>query len=358
MIVSIFNRTAVDHDSFDESNTLCSAIINERNDLVISGVEVNTYALEPLTDTPVWMTVTNAGTKRVEGFTVSMYDDQDNLVSQEVFDEPLKMGESLPIDLNLTMPETIELATYRLEVTVDGQEDVFPENNQKSFTVGEPHLVVEAVSEPTASENIVVLTVTNLGYGLQGGSLVLLNEDGETEEVLVEQFDAISHDGEYSCAVAFNDYYFEGEPGMSFRFGVIPEGETEVSYAVSLFVDKIQQNDDADIVIEDNNLIPSEDDVSLLDATSKTVSGTVRNDSETDVENAVLCAVAYDSRGLYLDTYTESISLPCEETYPFTATFLTELDIASVRVMLLDQTTMEPLVTVTDITLVYDVTTN
>jgi len=359
MIVSIFNQTAVDHDNFEETNNLCSAIINERHDLFLSNVDVNTYALEPLAETPVWMTVTNAGTQRIDGFTVTLYDDNEDLVCQQIMDKPLKMGESVQVELIITMPEVIELSTYRLAVEEAGQEDVFPDNNEHSFTVGEPHLVLNATYEPSNAENIVVLTVTNLGYGLQGGSLVLLGENDEVEEVLVEQFEALEHAGEYSCAVAFNDYYFDNEPSKTFRFGIIPEDETTLSYETSLFVDKVVPAESADIVIDDSSLLDAADeDVSLQEVAGKFVSGTVRNDSDVDVENAVLCAVAYDERGLYLDTYTEVISLSSEETYSFIATFSTESDISTVRVMLLDQTTMEPLVAVSDITLAYDVTSN
>ena len=357
-IVSIFNRTALNEATFAESNSLCSAIINDRHDLVISDVDVNTYRLEPLADTPVMLTVTNSGTSRVESFTATLYDSNDNVVCTKNVVHPLRMGESVVVDMNITMGETVEQATYRLAVTVDGLEDDHPENNEHSFLVGEPLLVLEAESTPTEDENIVVLTVTNDGYGELGGSLVLLDDSGKITNVLVEEFAPISHDGKYTCAVLFSEEYFGDESSAVFRFGAIPTGSAAVCCETALYVDKASRAESASITIEDSNLEGAGEDAALMEATEKTVAGIVTNDTEFDLMYAVLCASAYDVNGVWLDSYTETINLPSEEEYAFTAVFLTEADIESVTITILDKETMEPLIAAQHITLTYDVISN
>lgn len=92
-----------------------------------------------------------------------------------------------------------------------------------------------------------------------------------------------------------------------------------------------------------------------MEVTEKSVSGTVRNDTENDLSDVVLCASAYDVNGVWLDSYTETISILSEESYNFTAVFLTDPDIESVSVTLLDSETMEPLISAERITLTYDI---
>ena len=360
-IISIFNRTAVNNTTFTESNSLCSAVINQREDLIIGGVDVNTFQLEPNTETSVLLTVTNGGTQRIPNFTVAMYDDNDVLISEQTVETPLRMGESTVVDLDLMMGDTIELATYRLEVhrkQEDGSivEDVFPSNNVHFFTVGQPHLLLEAQSEPSEDENIVSLTVSNAGYGEQGGQLVLLDESGEVAEILVEQFAPLDHNSRYSCAVVLSDYHFDGETSKVFSFGVIAEGESAVCSEASIFVDQVGAAETVDFLVEDSDLTgPEGEDLALMDAEERYVTATIRNDTVNDLENVVLTVAAYDFRGIYLDTYSETISLLSEESYKFTATFLTEWDIYDVRIMLLDPETMEPLVEAGSLMLEYDI---
>ena len=353
-IISIFNRTAIDPNTYAESNSLCSAIINQRTDLTVSDVYVDTYKLEPLADAPVTLTVTNNGTSRVDGFTVCLYDSEDNLLSTVTSPTALRMGQSATVNLSVTMGETIRQATYRLEVTADGAEDDHPENNEYLFDVGVPHLVMEAENQSTETEDIVVLTVTNAGYGELGGSIVLLDDSGAVTDVVVEEFAPVDHDSEYTCAILFSEEYFAGEPNAVFRFGIIPTGANQVEYETSIYVDKVRPADSADLIIDSSELEGPDGDAVLMDAVERNITGTVRNDTAEDLVNAVLIASAYDTDGIWLDSYTETVTLPSEESLTFTATFLTEGDIESVTVTLLDGETMEPLINAVQLTVSYD----
>ncbi len=287
-----------------------------------------------------------------------LYDSYDNVLCTKTVMQPLRMGESVVVDMNITMGETVEQATYRLSVTADGMEDDHPENNEHLFLIGEPLLVLEAESTPTEDENIVVLTVTNDGYGELGGSLVLLDENGSITDILVEEFSPIVHDGKYSCAVLFSEEYFGIESSAVFRFGVIPSDSDTVCCETSLYVDKAAHADSAAIAITDSSLDDADGDVALMETAQKSVIGTVTNDTAYDLTDAVLCASAYDVNGVWLDSYTEIINLPSEEEYAFTAVFLTEANIETVIITVLDSQTMEPLMDAEQIILTQDVISN
>ncbi len=360
MIVSIFNQTEVTAEEMNETNNLCSAIIGERHDVSISNAFFTDFELEAGATKPLTVDVKNNGTLRISNFTITVYNG-DSVVAQKTVNQTLKTGETANVTLEITMPEILEKTTYTIEIEETGYDDAYVADNSQEITIGRAALMVTAESSPTDTENIVVVTVENNGYAPSGGMIALFDDQNQVKEVLVENFDPIAHGESYTCAVKLNEEYFDGASGMAFNIGVVPSEEQDIDAynIVALYVENINHDNLADIDVNEVNIVETADseDISLMEETTKTITGKVQNESETDISNAKVCVLAYDDRGIYQGmTYLDTVSLVAGEEFEFTAEFENMENISIIKIVLVNNDNLEPLTSAVEIRLFDDLT--
>ncbi|MBE6679274.1 MAG: hypothetical protein E7598_01985 [Ruminococcaceae bacterium] len=350
-IVSIFNQTEL--NATTDINNLCTAIIGERHDMAVTEALFDDYNLVPGEEKALTVTVTNNGTIRTSSVKVTVYDG-DTVVDEKVIEKAIKPGYSETIETTVLLPAEISRNTYRVEVEEPDCDDAYYVNNKAEITIGRAVLHMSAESSPTATENIVVLNVTNEGYEPSGGKIVLLDENGAVIDTLIEQFDPIDHGETFSCAIIMEDSYFNDELGRSFDFAVIADAEQDTTAynSAGIYVKNIAATNTPQLEVGDVGLFDEVDsDAALFETTVKTVSATVKNESETDIENGQVLVSIYDRNGLYVDTYSETVSLAAGETASVTAEFVTDREIVLAKIVLVDGATMLSYTGVTEIRL-------
>lgn len=359
MIVSIFNQVQITDEEMNETNNLCSAVIGERHDVSISNASFKDFELEPGATKPLTVDVKNNGTLRISEFTINVYNGEE-VVSQQTVEKVLKTGETTSVELEITLPEVLEKTTYVVEIEEIGYDDAYYADNSKEVVVGRAALVVTAESTPTDTENIVVVTVENSGYEPAGGMIALFDDQNQVKEVLIENFDPIDHGEYYTCAIKLSDEYFEGASGKTFSIGVVPSAEQDIdAYNIdTVYVDNINHDNLPDIEVSGIDLVESAGEVSLMEEpAAKSITGKVKNESEEDIENAEICVVTYDDRGVYLGmTYLDTVSLAAGEEAEFTATFDSMENISIIKVMLINGDGFEPLSSAVEIRIHDDLT--
>ena len=360
MIVSIFNQTEVTSEEMNETNNLCSAVIGERHDIAISNASFTDFELEAGVTKPLTVDVRNNGTVRISNFTITVYNGE-TIVAQQTVNQILKTGESTTVELEITLPEILEKTTYTIEIEETGYDDAYVADNSQEITIGRAALMVTAESSPTDTENIVVVTVENKGYAPSGGMVALFDDQNQVKEVLVENFDPIANGESYTCAVQLSEDYFDGASGATFNIGVVPTEEQDIDAynIVTLYVDNINHDNLPDINVNEVNVVETIDNegVSLMEDTTKTITGKVKNESESDISNAKVCVLTYDDRGIYLGmTYLDTVSLVAGEEFEFTVEFENMENISIIKIVLLNNENLEPLSTAVEIRLYDDLT--
>lgn len=358
MIVSIFNQTEITDEEMNETNNLCSAIIGERHDVSIANASFTDFELVAGAVKPLTVDVKNNGTVRISSFSIIVYNGE-NIVSEQMVNKILKPGETTNIELDITMPEVIEKTTYDIEIEEMGYDDAYVADNKESITIGRAALKVTAESSPTETENIVVVTVENCGYEASGGMVALFDDQGEVKEVLVENFDPINNGESYVCAIQLSDDCFDGEPGKAFNIGVVANEEQDIDAynIVTIYVENVNHDNLPDIEVSDVNIVETSnsEEISLMENTAKTITGSVQNESDTDIENAKICVLTYDNRGIYLGmSYLDTVSLAAGEDVSFTAEFESMENVAIIKIVLINSDNLEPLSSAVEIRLLDD----
>lgn len=360
IVVSIFNQTEVSTEDLFEKNNLCCAIVGERYDLVLEDVIFDDIDLEPLESYPMTIKVKNNGTVRTSGVKVSIYAD-DELVEEKTVTTSIRPGETINVDTTITMPEEVIVSSYVIMVEQEESNDADISNNRHEMTVGKALFTIDADNDIIDDKNLLYVKVTNTGYEISSGSIVLYDENYNVEKVLYDNIDELGHGESFTCTVEFSADDFDGEMYKSFCVGVIPTAEqfTDEYNTTTILVKNASVPEEAQVDVNTVNLTETEDEISLMGEFKKNVSGQISNESENDISNAKICVVAYDGRGIYLDTQIVEKSIGAGEAADFSVEFDTDVEIHTIKIMLLDGNDMSILSDYIEIMLVdteYDAT--
>lgn len=345
-IVSVFNNTVVSEDTWLETNDLCTAIIGERHDIKVTNVHLSDINLVPGEDKEIFVDVQNNGTVRTSKLQLTIFDG-DEIVSEQTIDKVIKSGDTETIETTITLPSVITKNTYRIAVEEVDIQDTRITDNYFEYTIGKSSLNIEAVASPTEDENIVVITVTNKGYEPSSGSIVLYDNAGNILETLLENFEELENGESVDCAFVVGDEYFNDKASTVLAIGVIPNVEQDTnSYCqTSVIVNQMPNKTTSNVKVEEVNLGEnSTDEVALLEDSKQSISGMVANNTDVDITEGTLHVIAYDSRGIYLDTYSQDVSVEAKSEIDFTAVFENDLSIEKVKIMLVKKGTIIPLV--------------
>jgi len=356
MIVSVFNQTAVDTDTWVETNNLCTAVIGERHDLIVSHVEFADINLVAGEEKDLLIEVTNNGTVRTTKLQLTIYDD-DEIVSEKTLDTTIKSGDTATLETTIKLPDEIVANTYKVCVEEIDVQDTRISDNYYDFAMGKASLNISAVASPTEDENIVVITVENKGFEKSSGSIVLYDDKGNIVTSLLDNFEPIGHGESVDCALSIGDEYFSDASSIALVVGVIPsvEQDSNAYCTTSVMVNQLASNTDTNVHVESVNLEDATvDGLSLLESSEKSITATVYNDTDEDINEGMLYAVAYDSRGIYLDTYSQSVTIGCKESIEFTATFNSEYPIQRIKIMIMKNGTLIPIIDTTVVELIED----
>lgn len=354
MIVSIFNKTDVNKETLFEKNDLCCAVIGERYDLMIGNVVFEDCNLEAGAEYPLTIEVKNNGTRRIKSFNLAIRS-QGVAIDEKTVEASIKPGETYTVETSIVMPEEIEPTIYTIEIDDPEIADADISNNTYDLNIGRANMFIEVATSEEDSQNMLYVTVVNKGYTASSGSIVLYNENFEIVKTLIDSIDEIGYYETYNCTIALDNEVFNGEMYKSFFIGVVPTAEQYMSdyNATSVYLKNAKPAENAQVEVSDADLVSGKDDVGLMDAYQKTVVGSIRNEQEYVLENAKIVGVAFDSNGICLSTQFLDATLDIGESADFSFTFETEAAIHSVKVYIMNPTTMEILSDFTEIS-VYD----
>ena len=337
MIVSIFNQTEVNATDMFEKNNLCCAIIGERYDLVLEDVIFDDIDLKPLESYPMTIKVKNNGTVRTSGVRVSIYAD-DELVEEKTVTTSIRPGETINVDTTITMPSEVIVSNYVIMVEQEESNDADVSNNRHEMTIGKALFTIDAEHDIIDDKNLLYVKVTNTGYEISSGSIVLYDENYNIDKILYDNIDELGYGESFTCTVEFTSDDFDGEMYKTFCVGVIPTAEqsTDEYNTTTVLAKNATVPEEAQVDVNTVNLTETEDEISLMGEFKKNVSGQISNESENDISNAKICVVAYDGRGIYLDTQIVEKSISAGEAADFSVEFDTDVEIHTIKIMLLD----------------------
>lgn len=344
-IVTVFNQTSVDLEGDDlrEHNRLCSAVVNQRNDIVVENVSFTDIDLEPAQAYPLTLEVRNNGTMRCESLELSVYHHSE-LLQRETVSEVIRPGETVTLETTITTPDPMERTDYEI-VVEQAQGDAAPNNNRFTLALGRSALALTAEQWVMDGENLVHLRVENRGYDPAGGALVLYDSDFNVLEPLLEGFEPLGHGEALDVDVLIDPELFEGELYRAFWLGVETEDEQSVDSfnRIPVGIRRAEEYTEASVALALPEQDAADQDAAALMDAEQTFSGTVANYMESDIQNGLLCVMAYDYQGAYLDSYMETVSLATGEKKLFTASFPAEYEIWQLKAVILDGRTMRPL---------------
>lgn len=359
MIVSVFNQTDITLEDLFEKTNFCCAVVDERYDLVIEDVIFDDIDLEPLGEYPVTVNVRNNGTVRLENVILTV-EDANGVIADKTFETAIRPGETVSIETTVTMPETVVYGSYTVTVSHEyDSSDSDISDNISTFDAGKALLKLEADHAVIDESNLIYINVINTGYAPTNGSIVLYDDDGEIDKVLYDNIGVLENGGTFACTVELSPDEFDGAMYKNFRIGVIADEEqsTDVFNSKSFLIKNSVVPEEAKLEVNTVDLYEDVSEVSLMGEFEKTVSGSIENVTEEDIINAKLCVIAYDMRGIYIDTWVSDAEVAVGDSLEFVAEFDTNVEISSINVMLIDSDNMQILADNMEITMV-DVSEN
>jgi hypothetical protein len=349
MIVSVFNQTQVMGENLLETNNLCASVIGERKDLTITQVLFDDVNIRPGEQNPVLIEVRNSGTVKAQTIKLTILDENDALIEEKTFERNIRPGDITQIETTIAVPETLVMTAFKINVSQeDNSFDVNYNDNNYDLIIGRPALDVSAINYQTDENTKIVVAVRNNGFDKAGGSIVLYKEDGSIDSMLLENFEPLEHGDSIDCIFDVTGNYFEKELYKTFNFGVITTANqyTDAYNTVSILV-RNSEKTEAKIEVNEiklaNEINANEANLFSEGEITKYINGTIRNESDTDVENAIIYFAAYGYDGKLIEFGFQTANVVSDEEIPFEKTFATEIPIYKVKVFLIEPTSLKPL---------------
>ena len=166
-------------DFENPSDNLCWMKVGTVHDLSLDGTTFELKDAMPGTTLPVTLKIRNAGSESVSriGYKVTMQsaDQTEKVLVEEEKDVTITAGETVPVVVNVPIPENISSRKLKLQIweMKDGAvvDEVSDNNNFSEITVGLTDLEVSAKLYTTAAKNSLVVTVKNNSQVPAAGSL-------------------------------------------------------------------------------------------------------------------------------------------------------------------------------------------
>lgn len=350
-IVGVFNQISIDEE-INETNTLCTVTIGERHDLKVLSIDYDETALAP-GENSVKVEIQNNGNTRVSNVIVKIYDEFEELVVEETATVNLRIGATTTIDTKVVIPEEIKKTTFKVCVEEVDVLDEKTSDNFEFFSIGLPLLKTELSSYVSGEETVITATVTNTGYDEAAGSIAVYNEDGSLYQIVCDDIDTLASGEIYTYSFVLDAGYFENDMYKSVIVGIIPNVEqyTDAYNKASIYLKNPKEYGEIspDVVMNDIDDNITDDELQLFGTEEVELTSLIANTTEEDIEDAQVCVVAYDERGIFVDIiYVEDVSLATGETHEFSFVY-DESVVYTVKIMLLDKTTLIP---ISDVTIV------
>lgn len=350
-IVGVFNQISIDEE-INETNTLCTVTIGERHDLKVLSIDYDETTLAP-GENSVKVEIQNNGNTRVSNVMVRIYDEFEELVVEETATVNLRIGAITTIDTKVVIPEEIKKTTFKVCVEEVDVLDEKTSDNFEFFSIGLPLLKTELSSYVSGEETVITATVTNTGYDEAAGSIAVYNEDGSLYQIVCDDIDTLASGEIYTYSFVLDAGYFENDMYKSVIVGIIPNVEqyTDAYNKASIYLKNPKEYGEIspDVVMNDIDDNITDDELQLFGTEEVELTSLIANTTEEDIEDAQVCVVAYDERGIFVDIiYVEDVSLATGETHEFSFVY-DESVVYTVKIMLLDKTTLIP---ISDVTIV------
>lgn len=180
-VLGMSTVASISEDAVEDTKNLVWSVVTPVNNLRLEEVEYDAEAAAG-DDVTVTLTVTNAGTRTVNGFTVTVDDEE----KAEVKD-PLTPGDSTDVEISLSCPNG--LTTYQLMVTNSSCEDYYPDDNTEEIKLGYADVAVAMEYHQIGTQKALLAVVTNEGVETASGGVVIYDANGKA--VAESAFDSL-----------------------------------------------------------------------------------------------------------------------------------------------------------------------
>ena len=176
-------------------SALCALLRSTFSDLSVDKVDYDFTQLQPGSQLPLDVTVTNHGNSTVNSVTIGVYTKDGTLVNTQDVETTLLSGTAQVLAASFQVPEDMSTTEYQVIVSVPDTTDVNEADNAAAFSIGYTELSLTTDQLITAQGTKLQICVTNEGLIPTGGILDLYHY-GESQEpvlsLIVEELQPLS----------------------------------------------------------------------------------------------------------------------------------------------------------------------
>ena len=177
MIVA-FNCGMVENDEITQTD-LYTVSVNPSYDLEILDSHFDEKSMK------AYATIKNNGEITINDYKIILNDDN-NVNSEKIINEPLKAGETAEVEIVYNKPENMTKKSINLEVALLDGEEYNKENNVKEFEIGHADIDVENI-DTNEEQTMVSAEISNVGYSSVNDVKVQLRCGSIDGEILEEK---------------------------------------------------------------------------------------------------------------------------------------------------------------------------
>ncbi|WP_206425702.1 fibronectin type III domain-containing protein [Ruminococcus sp. Marseille-P6503] len=177
--VMVRNKVDVNSDEISEKADIVSYRYADITDLKVNNAVYDYNYAVPDYQMPLYISVSNNGTRTVNGVRVNVYKDEENVYSKDIA-YVIRAGADEDILILLDTDKTFYTGDYRICVLPLNSQDADPEDNETVFSCGLSDLEVEVNEYVAGNGGTVTVSVKNNSYvSVSGSELSVEDENGK-----------------------------------------------------------------------------------------------------------------------------------------------------------------------------------
>lgn len=283
--------------SMAEQSDLCLLNIIPDSNLTVGAPFYENEKVQPNTNLPVEIDVTNKGVLAIEQISVEVLDG-DIVNNTQVLMETIKPGETKTITVVVKLPDTITRKDYAIKVLPTNGEDMNLSDNEITIGTGYTDLSLDIEKYNLGDENVVVAAlVTNKSATPTDATIRVTEDTPEGKELLSKSLTGITQEANQFATINLNLKDLIGDSEVKAIYVSIVASEDEKINGDNkdfIVLDQLKSTTDVRGDVDGNGEIQAYDALMALQiATGKKI-GTAAEIKAADVDNSGIIQ-AYDA---------------------------------------------------------------
>lgn len=174
-------------EEVSETVDLCDAAVIPHYDISASDISCDIEGILPGESAPVTVTVKNNGLYEVTAVDIGITDAEGNAVYTETRDVSIAVGETIALEISLTLPELTAVTDYTVSVTPSDNTDADLTDNTAVLSIGYSDISVSV--ERLVSGSAVAAGIKAANSGHRSESITLYLRENDSEGALLGVYD-------------------------------------------------------------------------------------------------------------------------------------------------------------------------